>query len=132
MITGIDIARISPGCILCHTGINLRVPIKEKFTAQIVVMDKLSVPIIRGAQVLFHMHSLDIPAVLSKLISVKKSTSTVSKPRILTGGTNATVEITVSEKMCVEEFKNCRSMGRFVLRRSGDTIAVGVIESLIA
>ena len=35
-------------------------------------MDNLTVPIIWGAQVLFHMHSLDVPAVISKLISVKK------------------------------------------------------------
>lgn len=136
VLAGIDVARVSPGCILCHAegGTDLRVPIRRKFIAQVVVMDKLVVPIIRGAQVLFHMHSLDVPAVVSNLLSVTKrgAAAPVARPRIITGGANATVEITTSEKLCVEEYKNCRSMGRFVLRRGGDTIAVGVIESLVA
>lgn len=130
VLVGIDAARISTGCILCH--LDDRVTIKRKFTAQIAVMENLGVPIIRGAQVLFHMHSLDVPAMISKLVSVKKADGTAnSRPRVLTSGCNATVEINTSESLCIEEYSSCRSLGRFVLRRGGDTIAVGVIESLI-
>ena len=133
VLTGIDIARIMPGCIICHPPMEDRVPIKKKFVAQIAAMENLNVPIIKGAQVLFHMHSLDVPAVISKLVSVKKrdGSSSNNRPRVLTDGVNATVEISISEKMCLEEYSKCRSLGRFVLRRGGDTIAVGVIESMI-
>jgi len=132
VLSGIDVARISPGCIICHTPKEDRVPIKKKFLAKIAIMENLSVPIIRGAQVLFHMHSLDVPATISKLVSVKKRNGTErNKPRVLTGGSSATVEITIKEGLCLEEFNSCRSLGRFVVRRSGDTIAVGVIEKFI-
>lgn len=133
--TGIDVAGISPGRILCHAeGTDLRVPIRRKFIARVVVTDKLVVPILQGAQVLFRTHGLDVPAVVSKLVSVKKrgSSAPVAGPRIVTGGANATVESTTSEKLCVEEYKNCRSLGRFVFRRGGDTIAAGVVARFVA
>ena len=39
-------------------------------------------------------------------------------------------EIKLSEKICLETFNECRALGRFALRRSGDTVAVGIVESL--
>lgn len=162
-INGVDVARVSPGVIICHSSIttyyehsikdSILVPLRNKFTAQIVVMDDLSVPIIRGANMILHMHSIDVPAVMTKLISTNKmngksnnnnknnnTTTTTAAgaavlkkrpPRVITGGSTAHVEITTSEKLCVEEFNKCRALGRFVLRRGGDTIAVGIIETLM-
>jgi len=132
-ILGVDVARISPGNIVCDVDINLWPKIQKKLQAKIVVMDQLLVPIIRGAQVLLHMHSLDIPAQISKLISKanRKDGSSIIKPRILTSGSNAAVEIKLSAKVCVETFNDCRALGRFVLRRGGDTIAVGVVEEVL-
>ena len=68
-LLGIDVARMSPGNILSDAGSGERPPIRKKIYAKILLMEQLSVPIIRGAQVLLHMHSLDIPAIVSKLIS---------------------------------------------------------------
>ena len=128
VLTGIDVARVSPGSVLCHESDP--VPIKKKIRAKILVMENLSVPIIRGAQVSLHMHSVDVPASISKLISRENSKTPHVKPRVLSGGMNATVEITISERLCLEEYSVCRALGRFVVRRSGETIAVGVVEEL--
>lgn len=49
----------------------------------------------------------------------------------LKGGTSATVEITLQEKICLERFVDCRALGCFVLRRGGDSIAVGIIEAVL-
>lgn len=125
LLSGIDIARISPGSVLTHE--NQTVPLSKKILAQIVVMDNLNVPIINGTQVSLHMNSVDIPANISKLISIVGSNN-ATKLRRITGGNNATVEIKLSEKLCVETFSDCRSLGRFVLRRGGDTIAIGIVE----
>ena len=97
-------------------------------------MDQLAVPIIKGAQILFHMHSLDVPAVMNKLVAITKRDGTIKKerPRALPGGSSAIVELTMSDKLVLEPFTECRALGRFVLRRGGDTIAVGVIDKLIA
>jgi elongation factor 1 alpha-like protein len=132
VITGIDIARISVGNVLSDAASILRPKIKKKMKAKILVMEKLAVPIIRGSQVLMHMHCLDVPAVISNILSKvnKRDGSNVPKPRVLTGGSNATVEIKLNEKICLETYSDCRSLGRFVLRRGGDTVAIGIIEEI--
>lgn len=131
-LTGIDIARIGVGNIISDIDESLRPKLKRKLKAKIMVMDRLTVPIIQGSQVLFYMHSLDVPAVITKLISQvnRKDGSINERPRMLTGTTNASVEIKLSEKICLETFNECRALGRFALRRSGDTVAVGIVETL--
>mmetsp|Transcript_19456 Transcript_19456/g.48475 ORF Transcript_19456/g.48475 Transcript_19456/m.48475 type:complete len:270 (+) Transcript_19456:570-1379(+) len=128
VVSDIDIMRLSIGNILCFPS--ARPPLTKKATARIVVMDNLAVPIIRGAHVIFHMHSLDVPTVLTKLVAILKRDGSIKKerPRALTSGVSAKIEFTVSEKIVMESFSQCRSLGRFVLRRGGETIAIGVID----
>lgn len=132
-LIGIDAARVSPGCVICHPQASVRPHIQRKFEARVMVMEHLAVPIIRGSQVLFHMHSIDVPAVLNKLMTAKKrgEATTRNNPRVLSGGVEATVEITLSERLVLEEYSECKSLGRFVLRRGGDTIAIGLIEKML-
>jgi len=128
---GIDIARVHPGNILSDIELELRPPIRKIFRAKIFLMEQLKVPVIQGSQVLLHMHSLDIPAIIYKLVSVTSRIdgSLNERPRILTSGVNAIVEIKVNKRMCVESFEACRALGRIVLRKGGDTIALGRIET---
>eukprot|EP00934_Nitzschia_sp_Nitz4_P003075 Nitzschia sp. Nitz4//scaffold473_size5632//469//2538//NITZ4_009212-RA/size5632-augustus-gene-0.1-mRNA-1//1//CDS//3329552700//3065//frame0 len=131
VLTGIDPMRVAVGNVLADPHWD-RPPIATKCQAKLLVMEELTVPIIRGAQVLFHMHSLDVPAVVSKLVALTKRDGSVKKerPRALTSGSSATVELTLSERVVVESFQECRALGRFVLRRGGHTIAVGVIDQV--
>mmetsp|Transcript_5627 Transcript_5627/g.12269 ORF Transcript_5627/g.12269 Transcript_5627/m.12269 type:complete len:413 (+) Transcript_5627:1300-2538(+) len=141
-LSGIDPARLSPGCVLSHPHPSLRPPVRRKFEARILVMEHLAVPIIRGSQVLLHMHSIDVPAVLNKLISSERRSGggggdahgnkPRKNPRVLSGGVTATVEITLSERLVIEESNECKALGRFVLRRGGDTIAVGLIDKVLS
>ena len=132
-LTGIDIARIHPGNVLSHVDLDLRPAVKKKFRASLMVMDDLAVPIIRGAQALLHMHSIDTPAVVSKLICTKNRDGTVKRqrPRVLAGGASASVEISLDQKISISPYAECRALGRFVLRRGGDTIAVGIIGEIL-
>lgn len=131
-LTGIDIARISMGNVISDFTKQFRPRIKKKIQAKILLMEEITVPIIRGTQILFHMHCLDVPGVVSDIISKvnKQDGSSIPRPRVLTGGSNATVEIKLNERISLETYEDCRSLGRFVLRRSGDTIAVGIIEKI--
>jgi len=141
-LSGIDPARLSPGCVLSHPHPSLRPPVRRNFEARILVMEHLAVPIIRGSQVLLHMHSIDVPAVLNKLISSERRSGggggdahgnkPRKNPRVLSGGVTATVEITLSERLVIEESNECKALGRFVLRRGGDTIAVGLIDKVLS
>ena len=112
----------------------LRPPLERKVKASIMVMEQLTIPLIRGAQVLLHMHSIDVPTVLSKLLTSvhpKTKNSQKEKPRVLTAGVSATVEMTFAEKIVIEPYTECRSLGRFVLRRGGETVAIGIVEAVI-
>lgn len=133
-LANIDSARLMTGCVICHPHPTLRPKVKQRFEARISIMERLAVPIIRGSQVLLHMHSIDVPAVLNKLVSSEKRGDSKPRqnPRVLTGGTTATVEITLSERLVIEESNECKALGRFVLRRGGDTIAVGLIDKVLA
>jgi elongation factor 1 alpha-like protein len=126
-LSNVDPSRVTVGNVVVDTTHLPR--ISNKATAKVLIMDELTVPIIRGAQVLFHMHSLDIPAVITKLISTLKPDGSIIKerPRALTSGVSAVVELKLDNKIVMEAFQDCRALGRFVLRRGGDTIAVGVI-----
>jgi elongation factor 1 alpha-like protein len=71
--------------------------------------------------------------VLSRLISSERRGDSTPRlnPRVVAGGVTATVEITLSEKLVIEESNECKALGRFVLRRGGDTIAVGLIDKVL-
>jgi elongation factor 1 alpha-like protein len=131
-LVGIDIARVTVGNIISDANLSLRPAIQKKFLAKILIMDDITVPIIRGSQFLLHMHTLDVPATINSINSkTGKDGVEISRPRVLVGGSSASVEIKLSEKLCLETYAECKALGRFVLRRGGDTVAVGIIESLL-
>jgi len=40
-------------------------------------------------------------------------------------------QVSLDETVCVEEFSNCRVLGRVFLRAAGNTIAVGVVTRVL-
>lgn len=84
-----------------------------KIQAKILLIENLSGPIIKGSQVLLHIHNLDVTAIICKIISVvnKKDRTIISRPKFLTGGTNVFIEIALEEPICVETFSHCRALG---------------------
>lgn len=160
-LTGIESSmRVSVGSIVSHAHIPLRPRISTRCRAKVWILPELPPvvgPILRGVQVLFHMHHLDIPATISKLHYIISKTidggssgehlgypntkpglaaphsqqPQAQRPRFLSGGVTAVVEITLTERICMENFVDCRPLGRFALRKSGETIGVGVIDSVL-
>lgn len=53
------------------------------------------------------------------------------KPRCLTKGQTALVEVTPGRGMCLEEASDYRSLGRVALREGGRTIAVGLVTKIL-
>jgi elongation factor 1 alpha-like protein len=131
-LSGIDPIHLAIGTVLCPT--HQPVPIVNTFTAQILVFD-VSSPIITGTAVeLFH-HSTNLPATISKLLSIsEKGVVTKTKPRVLQKGTTASVEISIRATqgnsgrilgIPLETAKDNKEMGRVLIRRAGETIAAG-------
>ncbi|EIW70184.1 hypothetical protein TREMEDRAFT_71549 [Tremella mesenterica DSM 1558] len=137
-LAGIDPIHLAIGTVLCPPS--QPVSLVSKFTAQILVFD-LQSPIISGTPVeLFH-HSVNLPATISKLISIsEKGQVTRKNPRVLQKGTTATVELTFrptggSSKvptLALETAAENKEMGRVLIRRGGETIAAGVVMEILA
>jgi elongation factor 1 alpha-like protein len=133
-MTGLsDAQRIAPGSLLARP--DSRPPLASRCRARLFVLD-ITIPLIRGATTMFHLHQLDIPCHLTSLLQctmISSDGTTVQKdfPRALTKNTSAVVEIQLSVPIAMEAYADCRALGRFVLRRNGESVAVGRIEQVL-
>lgn len=135
-LSNIDPINLSIGTVLCPTSIP--VPLVTKFTAQILVFD-LQSPIIAGTPVeLFH-HSMNLPATISRLVSILEKGQVVKeRPRVLQKGTTAMVELSLRPSSAgrissipLETATDNKEMGRVLIRRNGETIAAGMVMELL-
>uniref|UniRef100_A0A7N8Y568 HBS1-like protein n=1 Tax=Mastacembelus armatus TaxID=205130 RepID=A0A7N8Y568_9TELE len=129
-VTGIDIIKINVGCVFCDP----KEPIRActRFRARVLIFN-IEVPITQGFPVLLHYQSVSEPATIRKLISVlHKSSGEVlkKKPKCLSKGMNAIVEIQTQRPVSLELYKDYKELGRFMLRYVGSTIAAGVVTEV--
>ncbi|XP_046530920.1 HBS1-like protein isoform X1 [Equus quagga] len=129
-LVGMDIIKINVGCIFCGP----REPIKActRFRARILIFN-IEIPVTKGFPVLLHYQTVSEPAVIKRLISIlNKSTGEVTKkkPKLLTKGQNALVELQTQRPVALELYKDFKELGRFMLRYGGATIAAGVVTEI--
>lgn len=131
VITGIDIAHVSVGSVLCDP--TAPVACATRIQARVVLFN-LEVPLTRGFTVILHYQTMSEPAIIKKLVSqLNKSTGEVvkNKPKCLTKNSSAVIELEFERPVCVELYKDNKELGRFMLRSSGHTIAAGLIEGIL-
>uniref|UniRef100_A0A2K6FT77 HBS1-like protein n=1 Tax=Propithecus coquereli TaxID=379532 RepID=A0A2K6FT77_PROCO len=129
-LVGMDIIKINVGCVFCGP----KEPIKActRFRARILIFN-IEIPVTKGFPVLLHFQTVSEPAVIKRLISVlNKSTGEVTKkkPKLLTKGQNALVELQTQRPVALELYKDFKELGRFMLRYGGSTIAAGVVTEI--
>ncbi|KAI4801517.1 hypothetical protein KUCAC02_019412 [Chaenocephalus aceratus] len=129
-VTGMDIIKIKVGYVFCDPKEPVRVC--TRFRARILLFN-IEVPITQGFPVLLHYQTVSEPATIRKLISVlHKSSGDVikKKPKCLSKGMNAIVEIQTQRPVALELYKDYKELGRFMLRYVGSTIAAGVVTEI--
>ncbi|CAI9618684.1 unnamed protein product [Staurois parvus] len=129
-LTGMDIIKINVGYVFCSQS----EPIKActRFRARVLIFN-FDVPITQGFPVIIHYQTVSEPATIRKLISVlHKSTGEVvkKKPKCLTKGMNAVIELQTQRPVALELYKDLKELGRFMLRYSGSSIAAGVVTEV--
>ena len=57
----------------------------------------------------------------------------LTKSRVLPDKASATVEITLEKgrAVCLEKYSDYKQLGRFMLRRGGETIAAGIVTDIL-
>uniref|UniRef100_A0A3B4WNH2 HBS1-like translational GTPase n=1 Tax=Seriola lalandi dorsalis TaxID=1841481 RepID=A0A3B4WNH2_SERLL len=129
-VTGMDIIKINVGCVFCDPKEPIRVC--TRFRARILLFN-IEVPITQGFPILLHYQTVSEPATIRKLVSVlHKSSGEVlkKKPKCLSKGMNAIVEIQTQRPVSLELYKDYKELGRFMLRYVGSTIAAGVVTEV--
>ncbi|XP_062267724.1 HBS1-like protein isoform X1 [Platichthys flesus] len=129
-VTGMDIIKMNVGCVFCNPKEPIRVC--TRFKARILLFN-IEVPITKGFPVLLHYQTVSEPATIRKLISVlHKSSGEVlkKKPKCLSKGMNAIVEVQTQRPVSLELYKDYKELGRFMLRYVGSTIAAGVVTEI--
>ncbi|XP_011044994.1 PREDICTED: elongation factor 1-alpha isoform X3 [Populus euphratica] len=130
-LLGIDGSNVMTGGVLCHP--DFPVAVARHFELKVLMLD-LEIPLVIGSQLEFHGHHAKEAARVVKIISALDSkTGKVTKkaPRRLTSKQSAVIEVLLDGPVCMEEFTNCRALGRVFLRTSGKTIAVGIITRIM-
>ncbi|KAJ6373331.1 hypothetical protein OIU76_027632 [Salix suchowensis] len=115
-LQGIDGSNVMTGGVLCHP--DFPVAVAQRFELKLE----------------FHGHRAKEAARVLKIISVldpKTGNVTKKAPRCLTSKQIAVIELFLDEPVCVEEYTNCRALGRAFLRTLGKTVALGIITRII-
>lgn len=130
-VTGVDPAALSTGSILCSVVAPVR--LVRKFEAKILTMPSVEVPLVKGTCATIHVHHVDEPVHLTRLVSQLNSSGEVEKkkPRCLTRDKSAVVQIVCARPICLESFAAFRQLGRFTLRDRGATLAAGIITEIL-
>ena len=129
-LLSIETDSLTKGSILCDP----ENPIMKysKFRAKIKLF-KDAKPILRGAKVILHMHIMNIPVCISKLIALldKNGNVTQKNPRGISKSCLALVEIISEKPICLELFNENKFFGRFMIRDQSSTVAAGLVTELL-
>jgi elongation factor 1 alpha-like protein len=101
------------------------------FKATILTLSPLVPPIIPGSSFELYLHGEEVQCHIRKLLSVTSKLGTVKKPKCIPENRSAVIRIEVDHNICIEEFSECRALGRFALRSKGKTFAVGVCDAIV-
>ncbi|XP_034681216.1 HBS1-like protein isoform X3 [Vitis riparia] len=130
-LQGIDGSNVMAGGVLCHP--DFPVAVATRLELKVLVLD-IKTPILMGSQLEFHTHHSKEAATIVKILSLldpKTGKVTKTAPRCVTAKQSAVLEVALSGAVCVEEFSNCRALGRAFLRAMGRTLAVGIVTRVI-
>lgn len=123
-----DMAR---GDVIGHTN-NPPTVVKE-FTAQIVVLNHpTAIPV--NYTPVFHLHTAQLSCQITeieKTLDPKTGGTKEDHPKFLKTGDAAIIKVTPLKPVVAEEYKKFPQLGRFAIRDMGQTVAAGMIISLV-
>jgi elongation factor 1 alpha-like protein len=101
------------------------------FKGTILTLSPLVPPIIPGSSFELYLHGEEVQCHIRKIYSVTSKAGTVRRPKCIPGNRSAVIRVEVDRLICLEEFSECRALGRFALRSKGKTYAVGVCDGIV-
>ena len=133
-VKGIDKEKIDIGAVLIHKSSNYTIP--KSIQANILVMEGVLVP---GTTVITHCgasYSSSNIQKITKIISANNKYNHLqrgSKDKINLAfeGELISLQILLDDPLVVERFKDFQDLGRIIIRKSGQTIGVGIVTEIV-
>lgn len=126
-----DKGLVKPGFVVCDSL--HPIPVLTEFLIKVVTL-KMDLPIIMGQKLFVHVHTDTVVCSVKKIVKLidprtKKVLSV--KPKCLTSSKIGHLVLIAEREMCLETEKSNKNLSRVILRRNGDTVAVGVVSELL-
>jgi len=119
-----ELNHVSPGDMLCCPYDPI--PVVKKFRAKVQVQAQVRVPLLPGTKVIIHLQNVEQPGTIKKIVKVEGSKSK-GRPRCVVAKQTAEIILVPDRPLCVEKYSKFKNLGRVTLRRTGKTVAVGLI-----
>lgn len=97
----------------------------------IITMSNLQPPIIPGSSFEMYLHGEEVQCYIRRIYNISTGSSSVEKPKCMPGDRSGEVKIELMNTVCIEEFIQCKALGRFALRSKGRTCAVGICDKVL-
>lgn len=127
-IRGVEDEIVFPGSVICAVE-GRPCPVVLTFEAKLNVLAAKSI-MTAGYECMLHVHNSVVYCTIEQVISVIDRNTGEQKVPFIRVGQQARVRLSVSEKICVETYKDLQALGRFIMREDQMTTAIGVITSL--
>ena len=101
------------------------------FHARIVTFNTEEI-LMRGSAAEMHYICIEEPVYIKKIVSLLDKSGTVTKknPKFVPKNSSAIVVLALQRNICVHLFKVSKTLGRFMLRSNGATVAAGIVEKV--
>jgi len=116
------------------SSISRPIHVSPRFRAKIFTLNMLRNPVIAGQRFILHYQCFEIPCNVTKLLRLLDSSTGKlkrKKPRTVTKNQLCAVVITTIRPICIEAKSDFPTLGRFVLRDRGVTIASGAVLKVL-
>ena len=125
-----DDGTIGAGSLLCDPS--RPVPLAMIVEVQLRVFAPPA-PLTKGQTFEVYAHTACAPAVLHKIVAgvQKDGGRAAARPRLLVPQSAAVVQLCFQSPLCVQPHAVCRGLGRLVLREAGQTLAAGIVISIV-
>lgn len=131
VLANVEESDLRIGDVLCHTS---DVPENAtSFEARLVTF-QMSRPLLAGSTVVLHRGRSDVSAIIRELQTAdKKTPGTFKKARHILGNSQGLVKIDLIRGVLpLDAFAKNKDLGRVIIRREGETIAAGIVSSIIS
>ncbi|KAK3254812.1 hypothetical protein CYMTET_35983 [Cymbomonas tetramitiformis] len=129
-LVGVDPLHLRAGTVLCDP--EFPVAVASRFEVRIMTLD-LRIPLLRGHQVMVHLHAESLPGrlvILKATLNPKTGEVLKERPRCVAARQAALAVVEIERPICCERFADYRMLGQVTLRDAGTTLAVGIITAL--